>query len=168
METFLIILKCVGYVSTGIVVVATIRGFYRWVVGISPALSRLGKGLANRKIAIFANGDDFISLKSVLIDSNLFKKDNVIQITAGDIKKSENISLFLLHWKSFNSHLDSILTCKKDGTALIVYAPQEEGFLSPADIKKINQHRNTILVNMRGRLLNDITTSLITTSYEKK
>lgn len=168
MDTFLMVLNGIGYVATIIVVVATIRGFYRWAVGISPALSRLGKGLANRKIAIFANGDDFNSLKSLLIDSNLFREKNVIQITVGEIKKSEKISLFLMHWKSFKSHLDSILTCKKDGTALIVYAPQEEGFLSPEEIKKINQHRNVIVVNMRGRLLNDIVTSLITTSYEKK
>ena len=168
MENLKMILDVIGYVATLIVIFATIRGFYRWAVGISPALSRLGKGLANRQIAIFANGDDFNSLKSLLLDSKLFKEKNVIQITVGEIRKSENISLFLMHWKSFKSHLDSILTCKKDSTALIVYAPQEEGFLSPDEIKKINQHRNVIVVNMRGRLLNDIVTSLITTSYEKK
>ena len=65
------------------------------------------------------------------------------------------------------SHLDSILSEKKDGTALLIYAPQEEGFISKEDIAKINQHRNVIVVNFRGRLLNDIMISLITTSYEK-
>jgi hypothetical protein len=59
------------------------------------------------------------------------------------------------------------LSEKKDGTALLIYAPQEEGFISKEDIAKINQHRNAIVVNFRGRLLNDIMISLITTSYEK-
>jgi hypothetical protein len=62
--------------------------------------------------------------------------------------------------------LNAILSAKKDGTALLIYAPQEEGFIPKEDIAKINQHRNVIVVNFRGRLLNDIVTSLITTSYE--
>jgi len=73
-----------------------------------------------------------------------------------------------MHWKSSKASLDSILSDKDDATALIIYSPQEEGILLDEEIKKINQHRNVILVNMRGRLLNDIITSLITTSYEKK
>lgn len=167
MENFKMILDIIGYVTTIIVICAFVRGVYRWIIGITPALSRLGKGLANRKIAIFASGDNFNSLERLLIDSKLFKKKNIVQITAGEIKKSETISLFLMHWNGFKSNLNDVLSCKKDKTALIVYAPQEEGILSAEEIKKINVHRNVVLVNMRGRLLNDIVTSLITTSYEE-
>lgn len=166
METFLKILDIIGYISTGIVVIAFFIAIYKWVVGISPALWRLGKGLASRKIAIFASGDDFTSLQDLLVDSNLFKAKNICKITDQECRKAEGYSLFLVHWKSASSHFDEVLNAKKDATALIVYAPQNEGILSPEDIKKINLHRNAILVNMRGRLLNDIVTSLITTSYE--
>ena len=136
------------------------------MAGISPALWRLGKGLACRKIAVFAEANNFNSLKNLLIDSNLFKEKNIIQIATNELKKAEKYSLFLAHWKSIASHLDSILSVKKDGTALLIYAPQEEGFISKEAIAKINEHRNVLVVNFRGRLLNDIVLSLITTSYE--
>jgi len=167
MKTFLGILDIVAYGTTVIVIIAFLVGIYRWLTGISPALWRLGKGLADRKIAVFANGDDFNSIKNLLIDSKLFKEKNVAQITRNELKKAEKYSLFLAHWNSISSHLDAILSEKKDGTALLIYAPQEEGFIPQKDITKINQHRNVIVVNFRGRLLNDIMISLITTSYEK-
>ena len=164
MEHLLKILNILGYGSTVIVIIAVIVGIYRWCTGISPALIRLGKGLASRKIAVFAENDDFSSLKSLLVDSKLFKDNNVTQITKNELKKAEDFSLFLAHWKTISSYLDKILSAKKDGTALIIYAPQEEGFVPSESIEVINKHRNVILVNFRGRLLNDIVTSLITTS----
>ena len=161
------LLDYIGYGATIIVIISTIIAIYRWITGISPALLRLGKGLSSRKIAIFASGDDYNSLKAMLVDSGLFKESNVCQIAKQDCKKAEGYSLFLVHWKSAKDHFESVLNVKKDATALIVYAPQDEGILEKSDIAKLNQHRNAILVNMRGRLLNDIVSSLITTSYEK-
>ncbi len=164
MDCFLKMLNFLGYWSTLIVVIAVIVGIYRWCKGISPALLRLGKGLANRKIAVFAENDNFSSLKSLLVDSKLFNANNVTQITRKELRKAEDFSLFLAHWKDISSDLEIILSAKKDGTALIIYAPQEEGFVPSESIEEINKHRNVILVNFRGRLLNDIVTSLITTS----
>ena len=161
------ILDFLGYGSTIIVIIAVIVSIYRWCSGISPALFRLGKGLASRRIAVFAENDNFNSLKNLLVDSKLFKEKNVTQVTRSELKKAEDFSLFLAHWKSNSSHLDAILSEKKDGTALLIYAPQEEGFIPQNEVAKINQHRNVIVVNFRGRLLNDIMISLITTSYEK-
>ena len=159
-------LDVISYGTTGILVIAILIGIYQWFVGITPALLRLGKGLAGREIAVFAEGDDFTSIKSLLIDSKLFNKKNIIHITKTEIRKAEKYSLFLAQWESISSHLDNILSLKKDGTALLIYAPQEEGFISKEDMVKINQHRNVIVANLRGRLLNDIVTTLITTSYE--
>ena len=73
-----------------------------------------------------------------------------------------------MHWKSAKEYLTDILHCKMDSTALIIYAPQDEGALNREEYKEVNSHRNTLLVNFRGRLLNDIIGSLITTSFEKK
>lgn len=167
MKTFLCLLDVVGYGTTLIVVIALLVGIYRWFTGISPALLRLGKGLAGRKIAIFADADNFTSIRNLLVDSDLFKEKNIAQITKNELKKAGNYSLFLAHWQSIASYLDSILSEKKDATAFLIYAPQEEGSISKGDIAKINQHRNVIVVNFRGRLLNDIIVSLITTSCQK-
>ena len=105
----------------------------------------------------------------MLIDSKIFKGKNILQVNKNDLKKAEKETLFLVHWKDYQDEIDDILAIKKDSTALIVYAPQNEGRIEPADkMEKINYHRNTIVVNFRGRLLSDILISLITTSYEKR
>ena len=83
------------------------------------------------------------------------------------MKKAESATLKLVHWKPFKAQLDEILRIKSDSDAMIIYAPQKEGFIDDASLEKINSQRNAIIVNFRGRLLNDILTSMNTTSYEK-
>jgi hypothetical protein len=166
-QDIITILNFIGWASALVLLVVFIYDISTLGSGISPVLWRLGKGLACRKIAVFAEGDDFNSLKSLLVDSNLFKGKNIFQITKKEIKKAEGYNLFVMHWKSAKENLADILHSKIDSTALIIYAPQDEGILNRDELVEINRHRNTILVNFRGRLLNDIIGSLITTSFEK-
>ena len=126
----------------------------------------LGVGLSKRKIALFAEVE-FTSLQALLVDSGLFKINNIEQIHKNSIKKAENYSLFVVYWDEFSDMLDDILQKKKDNTPLILYAPQDKGKISPEDLKKINQHRNVVVVNFRGRLINDILVSLMTTGFKK-
>lgn len=150
------VLMICGFVYTAILVLK----------GVIPVWYRLGMGLSRGKIAIFAS-EEFESLKSMMIDSKIFKEKNIIRVNKDDIKKSEKANIFLVHWKDFQHKMTDILAIKKDHTALVVYAPQIEGLIQDQDIlDKINSHRNSIIVNFRGRLLNDILTSLITASYE--
>ena len=97
------------------------------------------------------------------MDSGIFKKENISQIGRNEVKKAEPCSLLLVHWKDYSSLLTEILAIKKDSLALIIYAPQEEGKLGDEDVKKLGLHRNTLIVNFRGRLLNDVLISLMTT-----
>lgn len=157
----------VGGVTTLLMIVGCFYTLYVTIKGILPVWYRLGKGLSKRKIAIFAN-EEFDNLKNILIDSNIFKEQNIIKIEKNSIKKAKSITLLLLHWKSFQSDIDNVLSVKDDSDALIIYAPQEEGLIDKSILSKINRERNSIVVNFRGRLLNDILTSMITTSYEKK
>jgi len=113
---------------------------------------------------VLAEGDDFNALSNLLIDSKLFKGKNIVQVTKTEIGKVGKYSLLLAHWKSISPLLDSVLSEKRDEVGLIIYAPQEEGFIPKEDVTKINRHRNVIIVNFRGRLLNDVIVSLITTS----
>jgi hypothetical protein len=135
-------------------------------IGVIPVLIRLGMGLSKRKIAVFAE-DEFDSLKSMLVDSGIFKESNVVKIHKNSLKKAEDMTLFLVHWKSFESEIEDILQIKKDPVALVVYAPRSEGQIDLAILEKINNQRNTIVANFRGRLLNDILTSMITTGIYK-
>ncbi len=63
-------LGLVGLVETALGLIVIVCGIVAWVRGIRPALIRLGNGLSKRKIAIFAKGDAFRSLESLLLDSN--------------------------------------------------------------------------------------------------
>jgi hypothetical protein len=156
-----------GGISTLITLVAVLYGIYLFVRGIFPVWFRLGTGLSKRKIAIFAE-KEFDDLRDMLVESGLFQKENVIKIEKQSIKKAQRMTLFLMHWKSFEGEIEKILEMKKLETALIVYAPQSEGFIDKPMMERISQERNSIVVNLRGRLLNDILVSMITTGYKTK
>lgn len=159
-------LNWIGYVSTIIVILGIISGLIAWFTGILPALRRLGMGFARRKIAIFAKGTNSDVLKSLLLESKLFKEKNIISISSeGDFEDSEQTTLFLVSWDDWQDKIDEILKYKKRGTALIVYAPSGSTSIPPDRFKDLNNKRNVIVTNFRGRLLNDIVVTMIATDY---
>jgi hypothetical protein len=155
----------IGGVVTLISVIGIVVITIMIVRGVFPVWYRLGLGLSNRKIGVFAL-DEFEALKSMMVDSKLFREKNIIRIDKKELKKTQSFSLLLVHWKPFESEMDNILNHKRDSAALILYAPQNEGFIDKEMLEKINLERNATIVNFRGRLLNDILTSMITTSYD--
>lgn len=157
----------VGGISTIVGIAALCYTLYLIIKGVLPVWYRLGLGLSKRRIAIFAT-TEYDSLRGMLVDSNIFVQKNIEQIGKNEIKKAESFTIFLVHWKDYQDNIDEIMQIKKDGAALIVYAPQNEGRIEPLEtMEKINAQRNTVVVNFRGRLLNDILISLITTAYER-
>lgn len=158
----------VGGVSTLLMMGGFLYGV--WVIfnGVFPVWYRLGKGLSSGKITIFSKVHSN-SLKVMISDSGIFKGNNIFLVdSVYDISRGEGSNILLMHWKDFEHSLDDILSVKKDHMALIVYAPTEEERISEETMAKIARHRNSIVVNFRGRLLNDILVSLITVSYECK
>ncbi len=133
--------------------------------GVIPVWYRIGIGLSKRKVAIFAD-KEYSNLDSLIKDSKIFNE--TIKIHKNDIKKAETETIFLVHWGEYKSKIDKIIEIKKTSTALIVYSPQGADKIDQASLKKIDNEPNSVIVNFRGRLLNDIFTSVITTSYDKK
>lgn len=158
----------VGGFSTLILILGSIYTIWHVLCGIVPVWIRLGKGLSKSTIAIFSDSQ-FNSLKTMIVDSKIFKEKNIIQVSNRDLKKAVKANVFLVHWKDFQNEMPDILLLKKDNTALIIYAPQNEGRIENQELlNKIDQERNSVLVNFRGRLMNDILTSLITVNYEQR
>ncbi|SRR5579875_471332 len=151
--------------TTVLVIVTAIYGFYAWGKGILPAVIRLGNGLSKRKIAIFAKGDELRSLEELLLSSKLFNKKNITGISSvRDLESTEQATLFLVSWLDWQDHMTEVWHAKKGSTVLIVYAPPRS---IPEDkMKELDGKRNVIVVNFRGRLLNDILVSLMTTGYQ--
>ncbi len=169
METVKTILAAVGMVESVLFIAALSYGVFLWTRGIFPALLRLGNGLAKRNIAIFGATENSASLKRLLIDSGLFRAKNILAIAKPeDIGVAERASVYLVFWPDWADRIGQILNKKPDGCALIVYAPRDRGPIPENLMKELDGHRHTAVTNFRGRLLNDIVTAMITTSYEQR
>ncbi len=156
------IIDLIGYGLTIVEIVPVVILMCLAIKGLLPVLYRLGIALAKRRIAIFAS-TKFGDLKDMLIDSKLFKEENIVQIHKDSLDRAASETFFLVHWKDYADKIDEILRLKGDSTALVVYAPQDEGKIDDGNLTKINLKRNALIVNLRGRLLNDIFCFLITT-----
>jgi hypothetical protein len=163
------ILDAIGYLQTLVFLVGIVVVIVVFARGILPALWRLGNGLAKRKIAIFAKGDNLPSLRALLLDSKLFKAKNIVDIAnEQDIERAQMASLYLVFWHDWSDHIDQILIQKPNQCPLIVYSPYDREKIPPDEMRKLDGKRHTAVTNFRGRLLNDIVSSMITTSYEEK
>lgn len=156
----------VGGILSLLAVLGVLSTVYLVLKGVVPVWYKLGVSLSKRKIAIFSD-DKFNELKDILIDSGMFHTKNILKIDKASIKKAEKTSFYIIHYSPYKSSIDEILSMKKDSDALVVYAPQDEGFIEKEILNKLNSQRNTIIVNFRGRLLNDVLVSMITTSFKK-
>jgi hypothetical protein len=159
-------LTIVGWIDAAFLVIGVLYGAYLWGTGIAPVLLRLGNGLARRKIAIFAKGDNLTSLRRLLTDSGLFRAKNILDVPSErDMECAKDASLYLVYWPDWQGHIDEVLRRKPDECALVVYQPYDQGRITDEAMRQLDGKRHTAVTNFRGRLLNDIVTSIITTSY---
>jgi hypothetical protein len=153
--------------STSVVVIGAIVLVFGTIKGFVPVLWRLGKSLNNRKIALYAESSAH-SLKTMLTDSKLFKAKNIHVISNEEISKGEDYTMMIINYPEFKDSIQRIITQKKDEHSLIIYAPKSGGNIDKETMETLSKERNSIIVNMRGRLLNDVLTAMITTNYAKK
>jgi hypothetical protein len=159
-------LTIVGLIDAAVIVAGLVYATYLWASGIAPVLLRLGNGLAKRKIAIFAKGDDLTSLRCLLADSKLFPSKNLLEVTGErDVEAAKDASLYLVFWPDWHANIEKILARKPPNCALLVYQPYDQGRIADEQMKRLDGERHTAVTNFRGRLLNDIVTSVITTRY---
>jgi hypothetical protein len=160
-----------GGISASVIVLGVLINIILAMIGVAPLLWRLGYGRWFRKIAIVANAEHYEDLRTDLISSGIFRKGNIFQISGQNLAKVKDSDLMLVHYKSFSeTEIRTILSNKKSKSGVIIYFPEfsHENKIGPEMITEISNKENTTLVNCRGRLLNDVVTTLITTSYEKR
>lgn len=137
--------------------------------GLFPALFRLGHGLWRRKIAVVAEGDTLSNLETLIKDSRLFNKKNIIRVAgSGEYEAISRASVILVYWADAAATIDDVLAHKREDTALIIYAPYKDGPIPIDVMEKLETRKHVVVNNFRGRLMNDIVTSMITTGYAKK
>lgn len=150
------------------VVFAAIGIIYRIVcivLGISPLVFRIGKALWRRKVAIIGSAEAYSSLKECITDTDIFKKENVIHISIDNIDKAKDHTLLIVDWETSSNQIDHIFSARRNhNTAVIIFA--KAGSIPHEKMSEIANKSNTVVVNFKGRLLNDILNSLITTSFD--
>jgi len=162
-----------GGLSATLILLGFLLNLVFWFLGIAPLLWRLGYGRWLRKIAIVAGGNFFDQLRKDLVDSGVFRESNISQISSSSLAEVKEHNLLLVHYQSFSKQqIKTILANKNSKAGMVFYFPEfspKKGKVIPDEmLKQITNTENTTVVNFRGRLLNDIMTTLITTSYEKR
>lgn len=162
----------VGGITTILALVTLIGTIYTLARGNFPVWYRVGIGLRRRKIGVFAT-ENYDNLKDLLKDTKLFVARNIEKVTELDIDKAASYDIFLVSWEDSKDIIEKIVNLKTDKIPLIVYAPYQKnapdkGRVDENSMELINSKRNSVVVNLRGRLLNDIFTAVITSSFEKK
>lgn len=163
----------VGGISVTLLVFGALLNLICWSLGIAPLLWRLGYGRWFRKIAIVARPENYAQLENDLLRSGIFRGNNIFSIYPDSLSQIKDHDLLLIHYQSFTAtEIKTILANKKPNAGMIFYFPEfcpQKGIeISDEMLRLINNNENTSVANFRGRLLNDIITTLITTSYEKR
>lgn len=155
----------VWWVSTVVLIWGVLLKIIFRFFGITPIVVRLWKALWGRNVAIFASDTAYNELKDTILDSKIFKKNQIEQIRENGLEKAKKHSLYLVDRSSFADKIYEIYSLRKDEqTAIIIYALPRA--IPEEILKDIANRSNTVIVNAKGRLLNDLFTSLITTKYD--
>lgn len=167
-----VFVNIVGALTTIFAICLFVWAIISWTLGVYPLFLRLGFGRWSRKIAIVSNDNMYSSLKTDLVDTGVFREKNIYQIKEDALSKIKETTLALVHYQSFSEdQIKIILSYKKSNAGFIFYFPEftpPSIVISPEMMKAINNEQFTTIVNMRGRLINDIVTTLLSTSYDKR
>jgi hypothetical protein len=156
-----------GGIAAVCTLIAVLVKLFCTFYGIPPLVFRIGRALWRRKIAIIGDESAFTSLRKCITDTGIFKEKKVTRIEPNDIVEAKLYSILLVDWATCKDKIDKILAARRDHqTAVIIFAPP--GSIPNNEMAVIANLANTVVVNFKGRLLNDILNSLITTSFEKQ
>jgi len=134
-------------------------------LGVTPLVLRIGKAIWRRKVAIIGSYEAFSSLKECITDTNIFKSKNVIYIPINNVEMVKEHTILLVDWETSGDLIDQVFLARRNhNSAVIIFA--KAGSIPHEKMSEIANKSNTVVVNFKGRLLNDIINSLITTSCD--
>lgn len=138
-----------------------------WLYGLIPVLWRLGNGLVRKEIVIYAKGDNARNLERLVSDMKIFKGSVKVVSDNSHLGDAQEADVHLLRWCDSKDMFGDIADKKKRDSAIIIYCPFKDGKLDDAAGAILDNLENGVLTQFRGRLLNDIVTSMITTNLKK-
>lgn len=165
-----------GFLLSLVVLWFTVHG----LGSLWPVLKRLGIGLHSRDIWLVS--DDTDGLRKTIADADIFNEKRIRSIHLDDLDRADDLalqsfltdkSMIVMEYKkdAAGSPINELrlrkLLKKNPKTGLVVLA---EGFqiIPPALFGEASAEDNTVIVNARGRLLNDIWNMMATTDPQEK
>ncbi len=142
--------------------------FFGWTAGVFVVFKRLGMGRWYRKVLVIGSFAETKSLKKDLTDSGVFREKNVSEVDGRNLSDVKDASLILLdYWSLTDGQISTMLANKPRSAGLVVYSPMGKNRIPDNISERINNEPFTTIVNMRGRLVNDLLITLMSTSYDK-
>lgn len=95
-----------------------------------------------------------------MIDSKLFNGKQIETCGSHSTDKASEADLLILYWPDCTDYFEKLNQARNKKNPVIIYTPS---YLDKMTLKRVNEIRNLILVQYRGRFLNDVFTTAITT-----
>ena len=150
-----------GGLSALLILLGVLYQIICWFLGVTPIIARLGKAIWKRDVSIVGNKESFEFLRDTLLSSELFRKKNITFIDTKTLEKVKKSSLILVDWETSEDKIDTIFVNRKDESVpVIIYVGANK--ISGEKIAELGNRINTIVVNFRGRLVNDVLISMMT------
>lgn len=157
-------------VSTAVTVVSLIfilYAIYATARGLLPVLIRLGYSLWRKRIIIFASNDMATELQRLINESDLFNRSRIQIAGQNDVENARKANVVLVYWRDVQDYIQDVIGNRSEHAALIIYAPHRDGPI-PADVlNDLERRKHVTVCNFRGRLMNDVLTSMMTIQYDK-
>ena len=163
------IFEAIGFITTIMAIIGGLVTIVGWIAGVSMVMKRLGLGRWYRKVLIVSGGESGEMLKKDLIDSGVFRGKNISIIGGQSLSDIKTADLILLdYWSIDPNRVLTAIGNKQNRAGMVVYSPMKNGRITPEVTERINDEPFTTIVQMRGRLVNDLLITLMSTSYYKK
>lgn len=156
-----LVFEFIGFLS---LIALTISAFTR----LGKAAWRFGLALYGKKIMIVANDEDFRDLKEDISDSGLIKSRNIQRISEKQLAKTKNALLLIIVYGYLDKDdFKSVVTRKSARCGLIIHCPPEKGRIKDDEMDLLSNTAFTTLCNFRGRLVNEVLITMLSTSFKK-
>lgn len=152
----------IGWVTAFILLASFVLALFAWFKGVLKPIYRLGLGLSRKKITVVAGIEDCESLINLVQNSRIFGTTITKICSREDAEDIRRADVILFKYSGSPFTLSEVLNKKNPEASIVIYAKPGE-IREPTEWSLMDEYRNISVCNLKGRLLNDLLTLMMTT-----